>query len=288
MKAHFYKYQALGNDMLVLDPASFEPALTPAVIRLLGDRHFGLGADGICYGPLPGEFGPPRMRFFNPDGSESGKSGNGLRIFARYLWEQGYVEGPSFAIGIGGETVQVALTDAGGRRMSIEMGRLSFHSRDIPVTGPAREVINETMNVAGHTYIITAVTIGNPHCVIFADEISEAATRAAGPAIEVDPHFPQRTNVQFGRVLDRHTLQIEIWERGAGYTLASGSSSCAAAGAAVKTGRCLSPVEVRMAGGTAQVGLEADGRVRLTGAVEAVGFGVLAEDLVARLTGLKD
>lgn len=288
MKTHFYKYQALGNDMLVLDPATFEPDLTPAAIRLLCDRHFGLGADGICYGPLPGESGPPRMRFFNPDGSESGKSGNGLRIFARYVWEQGYVTLPNFALGIGSETVQVTLKDEAGQRLAVEMGRLSFHSQDIPVSGPAREVVNEVMTIAGREYGVTAVTIGNPHCVIFTEELSAAVASAAGPAIETAPHFPQRTNVQWVRVLDRHTIQIEIWERGAGYTLASGTSSCAAAGAAVKTGRCLSPVEVRMAGGVALVELEAQWQVRLTGPVEAVSSGTLAADLVAKLTNRND
>ncbi|MBE7555113.1 MAG: diaminopimelate epimerase [Anaerolineales bacterium] len=282
MKAHFYKYQALGNDMVVIDPARFDFPLTPATIRLICDRHFGLGSDGICNGPLPGERQPHQMRFFNPDGSESGKSGNGLRIFARYLWDQGYAQDSVFDIGIGGGVVKAEIKDKTARTLAIEMGQLSFHSTDIPVSGSPREVVNETMHLAGRHYRVTAVTIGNPHCVIFTEEVSEAATRAAGPAIEVDAHFPQRTNVQFVQVVDRHTLQIEIWERGAGYTLASGTSSCAAAGAAVKTGQCASPVEVRMRGGTASVTLAADWQVLLTGEVEAVGSGIFAADLVAR------
>jgi diaminopimelate epimerase len=138
------------------------------------------------------------------------------------------------------------------------------------------------MKIAGKDYRVTAATIGNPHCVIFEAEVSEATTRAAGPAIEVDPHFPQRTNVQFVRVVDRRTLQIEIWERGAGYTLASGTSSCGAAGAAIKTGQCDSPVEVRMAGGVAHVAIDSAWRVTLTGQVEAVGFGTFAPDLTAK------
>lgn len=282
MKAHFYKYQALGNDMVVIDPARFDFPLTPATIRLICDRHFGLGSDGICYGPLLGGGHPHQMRFFNPDGSESGKSGNGLRIFARYLWDQGYVRDSVFDIGIGGGIVRAEVKDKAARTLTIEMGRLSFHSADIPVSGSPREVVNEPMRLAGRDYRVTAVAIGNPHCVIFAEEVSEAATRAAGPAIEVDAHFPQRTNVQFVQVVDRHTLQIEIWERGAGYTLASGTSSCAAAGAAVKTRQCASPVEVRMRGGAALVTLAADWQVSLTGEVEAVGSGIFAADLIAR------
>lgn len=284
MNAHFYKYQALGNDMIVIDPARFDFALTPATIRLICDRHFGLGADGICYGPLPGAAHPRSLRFFNPDGSESAKSGNGLRIFARYLWDQGYVKDSTFDIWIGGNTVEAQVKDETACTLTIRLGRLSFHSGEIPVSGLAREVVNEAVAIAGQAYRITAVTIGNPHCVIFAGEISEAATRAAGPAIEIASLFPQRTNVQFVRVLDRHSLQIEIWERGAGYTLASGTSSCAAAGAAVKTGQCDSPVEVRMAGGTAQVEIDDQWQVRLTGEVEAVASGTLALDLIAKFS----
>ncbi|GAB4430488.1 MAG: diaminopimelate epimerase [Anaerolineae bacterium] len=282
MNAHFYKYQALGNDMVVIDPARFAFPLTPATIRHICDRHFGLGADGVCYGPLPGGPHPRQMRFFNPDGSESGKSGNGLRIFARYLWDQGYAQNWVFEIGIGGEVVTVEVKDAAAQTLTIAMGRLSFHSHDIPVSGPAREVVNEAVRLAGRDYQITAVTIGNPHCVIFTEEVSEAAARAAGPAIEGDALFPERTNVQFARVVDRHTLQIEIWERGAGYTLASGTSSCAAAGAAVKTGQCDSPVEVQMAGGAAQVEIDQQWRVRLTGEVEAIASGIFAPNLVAK------
>jgi len=282
MNAHFYKYQALGNDMVVIDPARFAFPLTPATIRHICDRHFGLGADGVCYGPLPGGPHPRQMRFFNPDGSESGKSGNGLRIFARYLWDQGYAQNRVFEIGIGEEVVTVEVKDAAAQTLTIAMGRLSFYSHDIPVSGPPREVVNETVRLAGRDYRITAVTIGNPHCVIFTEEVSEETTRAAGPAIEVDALFPERTNVQFARVVDRHTLQIEIWERGAGYTLASGTSACAAAGAAIKTGRCDSPVEVPMAGGVAQVEIDPQWRVRLTGEVEAVASGVFAPNLVAK------
>jgi diaminopimelate epimerase len=282
IKAHFYKYQALGNDMLVIDPARFDLPLTPATLRLLCDRHFGPGADGICYGPLPDQKHPRQMRFFNPDGTEAEKSGNGLRIFARYLWDQGYSAGPNFDIWINGQPVQVQIEDEAAGTITLGMGRLSFRSTDVPVSGPAREVVEETIDIAGTRQSVTAVSIGNPHCVIFVEEVSPALARTAGPAIETDAHFPQRVNVQFVQVLDRRTIQIEIWERGAGYTLASGTSSCAAAGAAIRTGRCHSPVEVRMAGGQAEVAIDDDWQARLTGTVEAVYEGTLAPDLAAR------
>lgn len=278
---HFHKYQALGNDMVVLDPATFTRPLTPELIRRICDRHFGLGADGICYGPLP-DLSPPHMRFFNPDGSEAEKSGNGLRIFARYLWDLGYVSGPVYEIRINQEPIAVRIEDNSAQTITTTIGRLSFHSATIPVAGRPREVIEEAITVeAGgqeHAYRITAVSAGNPHCVIFVPELSTAEVKRVGPALETAPLFPQRSNVQFARLVDQHTIQIEIWERGAGYTLASGTSASAAAGAAIRTGRCRSPVEVRMAGGTVQVAIDDDWQVTLTGRVAAVCAGQFAPD----------
>jgi diaminopimelate epimerase len=263
------KYQALGNDMLVWDPAHFPWPLTPARVRLLCDRHFGLGADGICYGPLP-EAGPgPAMCFFNPDGTEAEKSGNGLRIFARYLWDAGYVHGRSYTLSMQGQAIRAEVLDAHAQTIALEMGHLIF-------SRVAEEVV-----LAGRRWQITAVSIGNPHCVIFDDDL--AAIQTIGPLLENAPLFPHRTNVQLVRVLDSHSIEIAIWERGAGYTLASGTSASAAAGAAVRTGRCRSPIEVHMAGGTASVSLDETWAVVLTGAVTAVYQATLSADFLAAL-----
>jgi diaminopimelate epimerase len=279
--ARFHKYQALGNDMVVLDPATFARLLTPELIRRICHRHFGLGADGICYGPLP-SLSPPQMRFFNPDGSEAEKSGNGLRIFARYLWDQGYVTGRQYEIGINQETIAVRVEDDAAQTITTAIGRLSFHSADIPVAGRPRQVIDEPITVEAdgqeYSYHFTAVSVGNPHCVIFVPELSTAEVKRLGPILETTPLFPRRSNVQFARPVDRHTIEIEIWERGAGYTLASGTSASAAAGAAIRTGRCRSPVEVHMAGGAVRVAIDDDWQVTLTGRVAAVCDGQFAPD----------
>ncbi|MCB0194013.1 MAG: diaminopimelate epimerase [Anaerolineae bacterium] len=278
----FFKYHALGNDMVIIDPAKFTLPLSTASIRLICNRNFGLGADGICYGPLNQT--PLKMHFFNPDGSESFKSGNGLRIFARYLWDYGYVKTEDFIIQIADESIQVKINDTYGHTITTSMGRLSFLSRDIPMKGFNREVIKEKVTIEDCNHIITAVTIGNPHCVIFSDDndvINKA--RQLGPIIEIASLFPQRTNVQFVNVIDPHTIKIGIWERGAGYTLASGSSASAAAGAAIKTGRCISPVTVHMPGGTALVNITPKWDVRLSGSVEAVGMGQFASDFINKL-----
>jgi len=267
-----FKYQALGNDMLVIDPVRFELALTPERVRLLCDRHFGIGADGICYGPLPDEPGPNAMRFLNPDGSEAEKSGNGLRIFARYLWDAGYVDSRLYTITIQNQPIHVEVLDENAHTIALEMGKVTF-SR-----------VEEAMKVNGEVKRITAVSVGNPHCVLFDDRVDEI--HHIGPILETAPEFPNRTNVQIVRIIDEHTIEIAIWERGAGYTLASGTSASASAGAAIRTGRCKNPVEVRMAGGSATVAVDEDWNIVLTGTVTAVFQGQLAPDLVVELSDM--
>jgi diaminopimelate epimerase len=276
----FHKYHALGNDYVVLDPADYPSwdAPSTAQIRVICHRNFGVGSDGILWGPLPtgkADFG---LRIFNPDGSEAEKSGNGLRIFSRYLWDQKRAKGPSFTIETPGGVV-LSKIGAGGKLITIEMGSVSFDSRRIPVKGAAREVIGEAIEAEGRTFRFTAATIGNPHCVIPVDDLSPDLARRYGPSIEVNPIFPNRTNVQFLKVLDRSTIQIEIWERGAGYTLASGSSSSAAAAVAHRLGLVDRSVTVRMPGGT--IGIEiADGfSITMSGTVNKVAQGEMDPEL---------
>jgi len=265
--ASFTKYTALGNDMIVIDPAHCQAAMTAENIRLICDRHFGVGADGICYGPLPGPV--LGMRFFNPDGSEAERSGNGLRIFARYLWDAEYVTSDHFVMGMGDQTIPTHINSATGL-ITLEMGDLQILFRDQPLAIGEEQVL------------ATAVSIGNPHCIIFTAELDRV--HSWGPLIETAPQFPNRTNVQLVNVLDAQTIQIEIWERGAGYTLASGTSASAAAAAAFHTGRCVSRhITVQMAGGHLSVEVLDDG-VRLTGPVTAVYQGEFSPDLLAQFT----
>jgi diaminopimelate epimerase len=267
--SRFAKYEALGNDYLVLDPLDFPEPPDPQLVRRLCDRHRGLGGDGVLWGPIvPVE--PFALRLFNPDGSESHNSGNGLRIFARYLWDHGLPAEHDFRISTHSGMVTAHILDAGGRTIAVDMGVLSFRSTDIPAAGPDRELVDEILEAGGQPYTIVGAGIGNPHCVLFLNEISPDLAQRLGPQIENHPLFPERTNVQLARALDRHTLQVEIWERGAGYTLASGTSSCAAAGAAIRTGRCASPVTVKMPGGELRVEVGPDWAARLTGDVEPV------------------
>jgi diaminopimelate decarboxylase/diaminopimelate epimerase len=275
----FAKYQALGNDYIVVDPADLAGEPTPSQVRLICDRHYGIGSDGVLLGPLeaPGsDFG---LRLFNPDGSEFEKSGNGLRIFSRYLWDAGLVRKGPFTIATPGGEV-TCVVHAGGTRVTVEMGQVSFDSGRIPVAGPPREVLDETMVVGGRELRFCAATIGNPHCVVLREEVSAQEAKELGPGIERDGRFPNRTNVQFMRVLDRANIQIEIWERGAGYTLASGSSSCAAAAVAHRLGLCDREIRVHMPGGEMAVSISDDWSVTMMGAVAKVCEGIISREMM--------
>ena len=275
---HFTKYHALGNDYIILDPADVGDVPADTRIAAICRRNFGIGSDGIMFGPVKTPEGHPGVRIFNPDGSEAEKSGNGLRIFGRYLWEKGRIgSDPSVISTLGGD-VTVTIAD-GGRSIAVEMGTVSFRSEDIPVTGPPREVLNETIAVLDRKLRFCAATIGNPHCVVLCDETSPDEARTLGPPLETDARFPNRTNVQFMQVMDRSAIRIEIWERGAGYTLASGSSSCAAAAVARKLGLCDSDVIVHMPGGELRIEIADDFSVSMTGPVTRVCEGEIDEEI---------
>jgi diaminopimelate epimerase len=279
----FHKYHALGNDYLVLDPRDFPawtPAPTVAQIRVVCHRNFGVGSDGILWGPLPSAKSQFGLRIFNPDGSEAEKSGNGLRIFSRYLWDQGLVKNPSFTIETPGGHVQSGIQDE-GRLITVAMGRVSFDSRAIPVAGPAREVVNEKVTVLDREFTFCAATIGNPHCVLPLAEVSSELAHRYGPHLETHPLFPRKTNVQFLQVLDRAHIRIEIWERGAGYTLASGSSSSAAAAVAHKLGLVDRHVTVHMPGGEIGIEIGEDFSILMTGTVNKVADGTMHPELFA-------
>ena len=262
----FEKYHALGNDYLVYDPLRSDHTFPANEIIRICHRNFGLGSDGILVGPLQTEKADFGLRILNPDGSEAEKSGNGLRIFARYLYDQKKVGSSPFTVDTLGGIVTCEVT-ADASSISVEMGQVSFHSDIIPVSveGEAREVLSEEITVNGETYKYYAGTIGNPHCVVPLPEISEELARKLGPELENHPLFPNRTNVQLLQVLDRNRIRIEIWERGAGYTLASGSSSSAAGAVARKMGACDENITVEMPGGEIGLVIDDDFNVKMTG-----------------------
>ena len=275
----FEKYHALGNDYLVFDPKGGNKEFTEAETIRICHRNFGLGSDGILVGPIPSDKADFGLRILNPDGSEAEKSGNGLRIFARFLHDQGKVQSKPFTVDTVGGVVTCEVSEDASV-ISVEMGQVSFHSDVVPVkvTGEAREVLDEQIEIAGKSLRYYAATIGNPHCIVPQDEISEKLARELGPALENHPNFPNRTNVQFLQVLNRNRIKIEIWERGAGYTLASGSSSSAAGAVARKMGVCDSEITVEMPGGEIGLVIDDEFNVQMTGPATRVATMSLDEE----------
>ena len=269
----FLKYHALGNDYLVSTsehPDFSKNELTSEQVRKICHRNFGLGSDGILVGGKDNSGNCFTLKIYNPDGSTAEKSGNGLRIFARSLWDRKLVDQSKFKIVTSGGIVS-AQVDSSGQSVTVEMGSVSFQSDIIPVTGESREVLNETFEINGEKLTFCSATIGNPHCVVLQRKISADETRRLGPLIETHPSFPNRTNVQFLEVLNRNTIRIEIWERGAGYTLASGSSSCAAASVAHRLGLCDAEIAVLMPGGQIDITISKNYNVIMKGSVTRIG-----------------
>jgi diaminopimelate epimerase len=280
----FAKYEALGNDYIVIDPNLYDLPMTADTVRRICDRHLGVGSDGILNGPFM-EDGRIGLKIFNPDGSECAKSGNGLRIFARYLYESKYVRTQAFSIHTRAGEVEVNILNPEEGLIRVLMGPYTFQSEQIPMAGAPREVIQEPLEIDGERLLVTCVSVGTPHCVVLLDEISRDRMFQLGPRISSHVSFPQRTNVQLMKVSDSRNIQIEIWERGAGYTLASGSSSCASACVAHRLGLVQSPVTVHMPGGELQVEIDQDRGISMTGTARAVARGMFSPEFKARLRG---
>lgn len=271
-RVDFAKYHGLGNDYLVVTSAAVQNRPLSTLIPILCDRHRGPGADGVLVDEGLNAARERLLRIFNPDGSEAEKSGNGLRIFARYLWDRAEVGRDPFTILTAGGPVS-AVVDRDGHMVTIDMGEARFST------------LHGRMMCRGEELEYHSVTLGNPHCVTFGEVTPERA-REFGPLIERDRRFPDRTNVQFAHVMGRTDLTIEIWERGAGYTLASGSSACASAAVARKLGLVDEEVTVRMPGGTLAITVWGDDyQLRMCGPVVRVMEGRTDPEIFAGLEG---
>jgi diaminopimelate epimerase len=284
----FWKGHALGNDYLVVDPRELDFPLTPRRVRALCDRHRGVGSDGLlelCRSRRA-DFG---LRVWNPDGSLAERSGNGLRIFARFLRATRRSRRARLRIETPAGIVTVRLLaspDGVPRRARVEMGLASFDPRRLPCRLRGPELVLRPIRVAGRRLRFTGVSVGNPHCVVFAPRGRRFARRdllALGPGLERHRIFPRRCNVQLAARRGPHEIEILIWERGAGETAASGTSACAAACAGVRLGLVASPVRVRSSGGTLLVTVDERFGVTLEGAVAEVASGSLAADFVRAL-----
>ncbi len=279
MAIEFTKYHGLGNDFILVDNrASSLPLLTPEQAIQLCDRHFGIGADGVIFA-LPGENGADyTMRIFNSDGSEPEMCGNGIRCLGRFIAD---LEGESrnkdsYQIHtLAGMITPQLMADG---QVKVDMGLPRLLAGEIPTTlGTAEtKVINQPIEVAGQTWEVTCVSMGNPHCITFVSDVAAIPLESIGPQFEHHPAFPQRINTEFIQVVSRDYVKMRVWERGAGITLACGTGACAALVAGVLTGNCDRIATVELPGGLLQIEWsEIDQRVYMTGPAQLVFTGKL-------------
>ena len=272
------KSHGLGNDYIVFNSKTISFKFTEEVIRKICNRNYGIGSDGILVSVDSGkaDFG---LKIYNPDGSEAEKSGNGIRIFADYLYSMNFTDKKKFSIEVGGSLVKCKIYKKRGKdevkSISVEMGKASFIPDSIPVKFNGEETLDMPIFVEGRELIFSAVSIGNPHAVFMVDNLDSIDIKKIGPLIENNSMFPNRINVQFVQIIDRQNVMIEIWERGAGYTLASGSSSCGAVSVLNRKDLVENNVNVHMPGGTLEVSIDKYHKIKLRGPVARIACGVL-------------
>jgi len=273
---NFVKSHGLGNDYIVMDLKKINFKLDKKRIKEICHRNYGIGADGILLlvNSKKADFG---LKIYNPDGTEAEKSGNGLRIFSKYLYDYNYTKKRNFLIETKGGIVrsEVILKNKKIKDVKVDMGVASFESKKIPVKTKDKYSINQKIKVKNQSFTYSSVTLGNPHCVIFLKNISKDLALKFGRLIEENKLFPKRTNVQFAQIISKNKVKIEIWERGAGYTLASGSSSCGVVSVGYKLGLLNEKVQVIMPGGKLYIEIDKDYKLTMKGPVEEICNGQL-------------
>ena len=285
MHNFFVKSHGLGNDYIVLNQDEIDFDLTKEAIVKICDVHYGIGSDGILL-KVPSYKANFGLRILNPDGSEAEKSGNGLRIFAKYLYDYKYAIDKIFTVETPGGIVRAEIIEewyGKAQTVKVDMGKAIFESALIPVSCGQPECMDETLHLEYRDYTINCVSVGNPHCVILKDELDEKEIKIFGPQIENHPMFPNRINVQFARVVSPSEVEVIIWERGAGWTLASGSSSCAVASVMVKKGLTERNLNIKMPGGVLHIEIDEGWNLKMTGEVKEIVTGFLSNELLASL-----
>lgn len=269
----FVKMHGIGNDYVFVD--CFEQSLPDAPERLapqISDRHFGVGGDGLIL-ILPSDVADARMRIFNADGSEAEMCGNGVRCVAKYLYERGRARKNPLRIETGRGVLTLELQVEAGRvrRVKVDMGEPVLEAERIPTTLPGNPVVDVPLSVGNGAQVrVTCVSMGNPHCVIFTEELSDERVRGWGPLIEHHPAFPQRVNVEFAQVVSRTRVRARVWERGSGETLACGTGACAICVSGALTGRTERAICVELPGGELDIEWSGEGHVFMTGPATTV------------------
>ncbi|MBR4349318.1 MAG: diaminopimelate epimerase [Bacteroidales bacterium] len=279
----FVKSHGLGNCYIVIDSDKIDFELTDERVIRICDLHFGIGSNGILL-KVPSKIADFGLKIYNTDASIAENCGNGLRIFSKFLHDYGYLSSDKFTVDILGRLIHCEILEknAAGKaiKVRVDMGKANFVAKQVPVNFPKEECINEPVTFGGKEFRINCVSVGNPHCVVFRDDLNQEELLKYGPIIETDKMFPNRTNVQFAHVVNRNLVEIKIWERGVGNTLASGSSSCAVASAMRKNNLVDKDVTIRMPGGELQISIDEEWNIKMTGPVEEICSGVFCKEMV--------
>ena len=281
----FTKMQGIGNDYVYVD-CTKESIIDPAALsRRISDRHFGIGSDGLVM-ILPSEKADFRMRMFNADGSEAEMCGNASRCVAKYVYERGLTEKKEITLetGAGIKTLRLNFAEEDGVKdrsvasVRVDMGAPELRPEMIPVnraelglSAEENQILGKMIHIPGQSFIVTCVSVGNPHCVTFLEDVEQIPLEAWGPEMERHPAFPKRTNTEFAQVIDRHTIRMRVWERGSGETLACGTGACATLAASVLNGLTDRKAALRLNGGELEIEWdEKTGRIFMTGPAEFV------------------
>jgi diaminopimelate epimerase len=266
----FVKYQGLGNDFVILDRFT-QPAesFSTGLVQVLCRRGMGVGADGVILAERPTGSADARMIIYNSDGSEAEMCGNGIRCLAAYLSDEGMVGSNPMWIETqaGVKLVELLPQTEHPREVRVDMGLPEFHRPDIPMLGKGSQAVEELLEVEGERVIITCLSMGNPHCVIFTDDLAAVPFERLSPAIEHHPVFPRRTNVEFVQVEDEGHIRVRVWERGVGPTLACGTGACAAFAATLTTRGGSETMQVELPGGSLTISRDDTGHIFMTGPI---------------------
>lgn len=268
----FTKMHGCGNDYIYVNGFIEDCDDWGELSKRLSDRHFSVGGDGVIV-ILPSDIADFRMRMFNADGSEGKMCGNGSRCVAKYCYDKGLTDKTEFTLETLAGIKTLSLTVEGGvtKSVSVGMGKAGFAADKVPVIWDGGEVVNKKLSLSSGEWLITCVTMGNPHCVTFIDKSPrELDLERIGPEFENNAIFPERVNTEFIRVIDSHTLEMRVWERGSGETLACGTGACASVAAAVKIGYCAAgdEITVKLLGGDLHITCSPDYDITMRGPAE--------------------
>ena len=282
MKLNFTKMQGCGNDYVYISTFDQKVEDMSAVAKKLSDRHFGIGGDGVIF-VCPSDVADGRMRMFNEDGSEGKMCGNGVRCVAKFLYDHQLACKKSLSVETlsGIKTIELTMDGEEVVGATVNMGQAKTAPAAIPVLLPGDEIIDRLINIGGTDYRITCISMGNPHCVVFTDDVKNFPLSSVGPLFEHSELFPESVNTEYVRVIDETHLEMRVWERGSGETLACGTGACASVAAAVKNGYCKKdvPVTVSLLGGDLRI-IYSDHYVMMEGPAKTVFEGVCDLDKV--------